>query len=42
METIITLIGKENLLADEILDIKHRIVKFKMNMIMMTKNFNRQ
>jgi hypothetical protein len=28
IETIITLTGKENFLGDEILDIKHRSVKF--------------
>jgi hypothetical protein len=41
IETIITLTRKENFLGDEILDIKHRSVKFKINMVITIKNFNR-
>jgi hypothetical protein len=36
IKTIITLTGKENFLGDEILDIKHISVKFKINMIITT------
>jgi len=41
MKIIITLTGKENFLGDEILDIKQRIVKFKINMIITTEFLNR-
>jgi len=33
--------GKENFLGDEILHIKYRSVKFKINMIITTKFLNR-
>jgi hypothetical protein len=39
IETIITLTRKENFLGDEILDIKHRSVKFKINMVIAIKKF---
>jgi len=38
--TIITLTGKENFL-DDILDIKQRIMKFKINMIITAEFLNR-
>jgi hypothetical protein len=41
VETIITMTGKENFLGDEILDIKHKSMKFKINMIIMTEFLNR-
>ena len=41
IETIIALTGKEHYLSDEILYIKHRGVKFKINIIIMTKFLNR-
>jgi hypothetical protein len=36
-----TLTGKENFLGDEILDIKHRSMKFKINMIITEEFLNR-
>jgi len=36
-----TLTGKEKFLGDEILHIKHRSVKFKINMIITTEFLNR-
>jgi len=41
IKTIMTLTGKENFLGDEILHIKHRSVKFKINMIITTEFLNR-
>jgi len=41
IKTIITLTRKENFLGDDILDIKHRSVKFKINMIITTEFLNR-
>jgi hypothetical protein len=40
-KAIMTLTGKENFLGDEILHIKHRSVKFKINMIITIEFLNR-
>jgi len=41
IKAIITLTRKENFLVDEILDIKHRSVKFNINMIITIEFLNR-
>jgi hypothetical protein len=41
IETIITLTGKEHYFGGEILYIKHRGVKFKINIIITTKFMNK-
>jgi hypothetical protein len=42
IETIITLTGKEHFLGDEILYIKHRCMKFKINIIITIKFMNKK